>query len=120
MSYLDMALRAKKEESTQDNPHNLIDETIKKIEMVWSEGMLEWIKLNRPEGWGKVLTMEGKVNEMALGGTMEGLRKALSEYQGLILAMVQEFKAHKGETGNLLEQKVFSFQMEGPKSPRTG
>ncbi len=35
MSYLDMALRAKKEESTQDNPHNLIDETIKKIEMVW-------------------------------------------------------------------------------------
>ena len=57
MSYLDMALRAKKEESTQDNLHNLIDETIKKIEMVWSEGMLEWIKLNRPEGWVKVLAM---------------------------------------------------------------
>ncbi len=78
------------------------------------------MKVNRPEGWGKVLAMEGKVNEMAFESNTEGLREALGECQSLILTMVKEFKAHKRETGNLLEQRLFSFQMEGPKSPGTG
>ena len=97
--------------------NSLIDLTLERIGREYQAGTLPWTKANRPAEWGMMLTMEWRVNKMALGGTMEGLRKALSEYQGLILAMVREFKAHKGETGNLLEQRVFSFQMES-QSPR--
>jgi hypothetical protein len=62
-----------------------------------------------------MLTMEGRVNEMALGSDTEGLKRALSEYQSLILAMVREFKALKENKG----QEMFNF-VGRPKSPGTG
>ena len=48
-------------------------------------------------GWGKVLAMEGKVNELALGGNLNGLREALEGYQRLILALVDEYRSIKGK-----------------------
>jgi hypothetical protein len=100
--------------------NSLIDATIREIAQAYQPGTLAWMKTNWPDDWTHMLTLEGRVNEMALESDLGGLREALSEYQGLILSMVKEFKAHKGETGNLLEQRVFSFQMERPKSPGTG
>lgn len=64
--------------------NSLIEVTLESINQAYQPGTLPWMKANRPDEWGKVLAMEGQVNEMALGGAMEGLRKALSEYQGLI------------------------------------
>ena len=63
------------------------------------------MKANRPNDWGNMLTLEGRVNEMALGSDVEGLRRVLSEYQGLIITMVREFKALE-ETK---EQGSFNF-----------
>lgn len=87
MSYLDIARQVKKEDGIEKNPHTLIDQTIREINKEWESGALEWIKVNRPDEWGKILAIEGKINSMALGGNIEGLREALSEYQGLILTM---------------------------------
>ena len=89
----------------------MIERTIQKINENYEAGLIEWIKLNRPNEWGKMLTMEVKVNELALGDAMEGLRKVLSEYQGLILTMVKEF--------TLKEQGSFKF-VERPQSPGAG
>ena len=88
--------------------NQLIDVTVKKINQQYHPGTLAQMKLNRPDDWGNMLALEGRVNEIALGGTMEGLRKALSEYQGLILSMVKEFKAIKEEKG----QGMFNFWVE--------
>lgn len=97
------------------DPYPLINQTIKEINEEWKPGPLKWMKANRPHEWGEILAIEGKINSMALGGNIQGLRGALSKYQGLILAMVKEFKAIKEEKG----QGMFNFA-ERPKSPGTG
>lgn len=73
------------------------------------------MKANRPDEWRKMLTLEGRANETALGNDTEGLKRALSDYQGLILALVKDFKALKEEKG----QGMLNF-LGRPKSPRTG
>jgi len=75
--------------------NSLIDLALEEITRDYHPGALVWMKMNRSEEWGKVLAIEGKVNKLALGSNLKGLREALSEYQGLILAMVKEFKALK-------------------------
>jgi len=50
-----------------------------------------------------------------LESNLKGLREALDEYQGLILAMVKEFRAIREEKG----QRMFKF-VERPKSPWGG
>jgi len=50
-----------------------------------------------------LLTLERRINEMALGDNLKGLREVLDEYQELTLSMAKEFKAtEKG-------QGIFSF-----------
>jgi hypothetical protein len=100
--------------------NSLIDLTLEEIAREYQPCAFAWMKAGRPDDWKRMVVLEGEINKMALGSDTEGLKRALSEYQGLILSMVKEFKAHKGETGNLLEQRVFNFQMERPKSPGTG
>lgn len=57
------------------------------------------MKANRPDEWGKMLTLERGINGMALGGNLDDLRGALNGYQTLILAMVKELKALKEKKG---------------------
>jgi hypothetical protein len=71
--------------------NSLIDLTLKEIAKGYQLGTLPWMKANRPNKWGKILTLERRINGMILRGNLNGLRGALNEYQSLILAMVKEF-----------------------------
>jgi hypothetical protein len=95
--------------------NSLIDATIREIAEAYQPRTLAWMKANSPDDWGNMLTLEGRVNEMAFGSDTDSLKRALSDYQGLILAMVKEFKALKEKKG----QEIFNF-VEHPKSPRDG
>lgn len=86
--------------------NSLIDLAIREIAQAYQPETLVWTKANRPNGWGIMLTMEERINKMALGGDIDGLREALNEYQGLILAMVREFKTIKEVKG----QRMFKFK----------
>lgn len=99
--------------------NELTDLTIEEITRDYQSGTLPWMKVNRPNEWGDMLTLEERVNKMALGSDTGGLKRALSEYQSLILTMVKEFKTTKRENENLLEQRVFNFQMGRPVPPGT-
>ena len=101
-----------KEEIFYDS-YLLIEKTLQEINRAWESGAIEWMKANRPNEWGTMLTLEGRVNEMALGSDTEGLKRALSEYQSLIITMVKDYKALKENKG----QEMFNF-VECPKSPR--
>jgi hypothetical protein len=70
--------------------NSLIDATIREIAQAYQPGTLAWMKVNRPNDWGDMLTLEGRVNKMALGSDTEGLKRALSEYQSLIITMVKD------------------------------
>lgn len=94
---------------------SLISEALKEIASAYQLGTLGWMKVNRPDEWGKMLALEQRINEKALRSDTESLRKALSEYQELILAMVKEFKGVKERE----KQEAFNF-VERPKSPWTG
>jgi hypothetical protein len=94
--------------------NSLIDDTLKRINQGYSPRTLRWIKGN-PDRWAVLLTLEGRVNEMALGSDTEGLKRALSDYQKLILAAVKEYKALKENKG----QEMFNF-VECPMPPETG
>jgi len=115
MNYLGIALKVKTRGEIQDNPHGLIDRTLQEMNEAYKAGTLEWMKVNKPDRWGKMLILERRINGMALEGNMDGLRGALNEYQSLILGMVKEFKAPKEKRG----QDFFNF-VERPKSPGTG
>ena len=93
----------------------LIDETLKRINQEYQPGTLAWMKANRPNDWGSMLNLERSINKTALEGNFKSLREALDEYQGLILAMVREFRTLKEVMG----QGSFSF-VERPKSPWDG
>jgi len=115
MSYLDIALKTRVQMRVENNPYGLIDQTLKEIDEAWEPGTIEWMKANRPNEWGNMLTLERRINETALGGDLKRLREVLSEYQGIILIMVKEYKALREEKG----QEMFNF-VERPKSPGTG
>ena len=94
--------------------NSLIDITLGEIEREYHPGTLIYMKRFHPHEWKRMVELEGKINSMALGGNIEGLREALSEYQGLI-TMMKEFKALKEKKG----QGMFNF-VERPKSPGAG
>lgn len=73
--------------------NSLIDLTLKGIAAKYRPGILAWMKANRPDKWGKMLTLERRINGMAMGGNLNGPRGALNKYQSLIVAMVEEFKS---------------------------
>jgi len=91
--------------------NSLIDITLERIGQEYQAGTLPWMKANKPNEWSTMLTLEGRVNEMALGSDLSGLRDVLDEYQRIILAMVKEF--------TLKEQGSFKF-VERPQSPGEG
>jgi len=93
----------------------LIDGTLGEIARDYQRGALCWMKVNTPNEWGKMLILEREINEIALESDTEGLRKVLSEYQSLILAMLREFKSLKEKKG----QEMFRF-VDRPKSPQSG
>jgi hypothetical protein len=84
MSYLDMALRAKKEESIQEKPHMFIDQTLREINGIWEPETLAKLK-ERPGDWQRMLTLESEINRIALQGNVDGLKKALGNYKRLFL-----------------------------------
>jgi len=73
--------------------NSFIDLCLEEIARDYGPGTLPWAKANRPDEWKKMLTLERRVNEMALGDNQEGLRGVLDEYQELIVAMLKEFKS---------------------------
>lgn len=85
--------------------NSLIDITLERIGQEYQGGTLPWMKANRPNEWGTMLTLEGRVNEMALGSDLSGLREVLGEYQRIIMAMVREFKVLKENKG----QEMFKW-----------
>lgn len=106
-------LKANKEEILYD-PCFLIDQMLREINSAWEPGVLAWTKANRPDEWGKMLTLEGEINKIALCGDLNAFREVLDSYRGIILAMVEEFKSQ-----SLKEKKgqgMFNF-VESPKSP---
>jgi len=100
MSYLDIARQVKEEDGIEKNPHTLIDQTIRDINKEWKPEALEWIKVNRPDEWGKILAIENEINRMALAGDIDGLRKALEAYKKLFSGVV----LGEGQ-GNLFDQR---------------
>jgi hypothetical protein len=109
MGYLDIALKAKARMEVQNNPHGLIDRTLEEIARDYQPGVLPWTKANRPDGWRKMLIAEQKINKMPMSCDLDGLRGALSNYQGLILAMVKEFKSQPSHG----RQGTFAFEEMG-------
>jgi hypothetical protein len=89
--------------------NSLIDATIREIAQAYQPGALAWMKTNRPDEWGNMLTLERRVNETALGGHLKRLREVLSEYQGIILTMVEEFRSQP----NHGRQGTFAFEEMG-------
>lgn len=107
MNYLGIALNVKTRGEIQDNPHGLIDRTLQGMNEAYKAGALEWMKGSRPEDWKRMVAMETMINEKALTGDIEGLRKALEEYPGFMLEMVKAFSSG-GE-----EVTLFSTQKGG-------
>jgi len=70
----------------------LIDLTLEEIAKDYQTETLPWMKGNKPNDWGSMLTLERSINKTALDGNLNGLREVLSEYQRLILAMVKDLK----------------------------
>ena len=85
--------------------NSLIDLTLAEIAREYHPGALVWMKANRPNDWGNMLTLERRINRTALEGDLRGLREVLSEYQGLILAMMGKFKTLQERK----EQGAFEF-----------
>ena len=75
--------------------NSLIDFTLEEIARDYQPGVLPWAKANRRGEWDKMLTLERRINEIALGCNHEDLRGVLDEYRSLTLAMVKEFIALK-------------------------
>lgn len=97
-------LMANKGEILND-PYFLIEQAIQEINETYQPEFLKWRKANKPGEWERMLILERSINEMALGSNLKGLREALDEYQGLIFAMVKEFKAVKEKK----EQGMFNL-----------
>lgn len=108
------ALKAHKGAILKD-PYFLIDQTVEEINRGYKPGTLEWMKANRPDEWGEILTLEQRVNEMAFRDDLDDLRGALNSYRELIFSMLKRFKTQKEKKG----QEIFNF-VERPKSPGTG
>ena len=100
MNYLGIALKVKTRGKIQDNPHGLIDRTLQEMNEAYKAGTLEWMKRSRPEDWKRMVALEGIINERALSGDIEGLRKVLKEYRELMLGMVKTFSCN-GEQASL-------------------
>jgi len=79
-------LKVRKEEIIND-PYFLIDLTIREIDEVWRPGTLEWVKRARPRDWERMLTVEGKINRVALEENVDALREALRTYKELMVSM---------------------------------
>jgi hypothetical protein len=95
-------LTAHKTEIMND-PHLLIEQVLREINEGWVPGALDWIKRSRPSEWQNMIELEEKVNRLALGSDIDGLKKALDEYKELMLAMARAFKTPKGETRSLFQ-----------------
>ena len=81
-----------------NDPFFLIEATIEDINRGWHPGTLEWVKRSRPVDWKRMVALEAMINGKALTGDIEGLRKALEKYRGLILAMVEAFSSKAEQT----------------------
>jgi len=75
-------LKAHKGEILND-PYFLIEQTLQRINEGWESGTLEWIKVNRPDEWGKVIALEQEINEAAFERDFGKLKKVLERYQEL-------------------------------------
>lgn len=75
-------LKAHKAEILKD-PCFLIEETIQEINKGFKPGTLSKLKpLQR--AWQRMLAIENEINRMALAGDIDGLKKALERYKGLL------------------------------------
>ena len=103
-------------EAPLDESCFLVEQTLREMNEAYKPGTLEWMKRNRPDEWAKMLALEREINKMALCGDLDGLRGALSNYQGLILAIVKEFKILRERE----EQGVFEFKRRSNWKDSTG
>jgi hypothetical protein len=101
MGYLDKALEMMQKQGSGTINTNLIETTLREIGKEYRPGALEWIRINRPEEWARMLTLEEGINQAALSRDMENLKQSLSNYQELILGVVEVFETPRGQTGNL-------------------
>ena len=79
------------------DPHFLIDLAVQEINQGWEPGTLEWMKRNRPREWGKMLAVEGKINDSSLQKDSKVVKGVLAEYNSLMLSMVKEFSSIRGD-----------------------
>jgi hypothetical protein len=95
--------------------NSLIEVTLAEIARDYHPGTLPWMKVNRPNDWGSMLTLERSINKAALEGNLNALREALGDYHRSILATVREFRTLK----EVADHRPFRF-VERPKSPWDG
>lgn len=80
---------------------DLIESTLKEINQSYTPGLVEWVKVNRPDTWTEIRRTEERINQAALKGDIENLKDALLDYKELILGAVKIFETPEGQTGNL-------------------
>jgi hypothetical protein len=86
--------------------HSKIDTALEEINRNYQPGTLEWTKVNRPEDWKKMISLEDRINQAILRGDGEELERALGDYQKLIFEMAKLFKTPQGETLDLFGKSL--------------
>ena len=93
-------LTAHKEEIV-NNPHFLIDQTLREINKAWTPGALEWMKRTRPNDFEKMVALEREINRIATTKNINELVEVLRSYKDMALGVAETFKTPKSKTKNL-------------------
>ena len=83
-----------------------IDTALKEINRNYQPGTLEWMRVNRPEEWEKMISLEDRINQAALRGDEEELERVLVDYQILYLKWRGYSKPSQGETLDLFGKSL--------------
>ena len=75
---------------------DLIEPTLKEINQSYTPGLVEWVKVNRPDIWTEIRRTEETINRTALSWDRAILEDALSNYRGFFSEMMKVYG--KGET----------------------
>lgn len=81
---------------------NQIDMTLEEIGGGYKPGLLMWLR-SHPNGWARLLDIEGDINRAALAGDEVGLKVALGEYRGFFKEMSRLYE--RGVKMPLFEEK---------------
>lgn len=100
MRYLDKALETLQKQGSGTINTDLIETTLQEIGKGYLPGALEWIRINRPQEWARLLKIEATINQIALAQDERGLTMTLSDYRKFFHDMISAYQG-KGENLSL-------------------